>query len=273
MTTSPRSQAHRPPAVAGTFYPGSLHALQNEVDTLMRGVVAPADRKPPKALIVPHAGYRYSGPIAATAYAAVAPVRDRIRRVVLVGPSHRAYFVGLALPEESVFDTPLGPVQVDADALRLIPRVPALGPAHAREHSLEVQLPFLQRLLPRFSIVPLVAGDASGAEVADVLEILWGGPETLIVISSDLSHYLPYDVARRTDEATAQSIVALGATPIHHDQACGATPVNGLVTVARRRGLRPELLDLRNSGDTAGSHDQVVGYGAFAFHEEPADGP
>ena len=260
--------AHRAPAVAGTFYPASPRALQRDVDALLRVVPAPRDQRLPKALIVPHAGYVYSGPVAATAYAALLPFRDRFRRVVLVGPSHRTYFVGLALPEASVFDTPLGSVPVDIEALAWIPEVPVHDGAHAREHSLEVQLPFLQRVLPRFAIVPLVVGDAGVADVADVIEALWGGPETLIVISSDLSHYLPYAEAHRMDDVTARRIVTLGPRPLHHDEACGATPINGLLAVARRRRLRPELLDLRSSGDTAGPRDQVVGYGAFAFYEE-----
>jgi AmmeMemoRadiSam system protein B len=258
----------RPTAVAGTFYPSSPGVLRAEVDAMLEGVPARSYPRQPKALIVPHAGYRYSGPVAATAYASLVPFAERISCVVLVGPSHRAYFFGLALPEARAFETPLGSVSIDAAALARIPQVQALSNAHAREHSLEVQLPFLLRVLPRFFMVPLVAGDATGADVATVLDALWGGPETLIVISSDLSHYLAYDTARHVDGITARAIVGLGPAPLHHDQACGATPVNGLLEVARRRGLRPELLDLRNSGDTAGGRDQVVGYGAFAFYEE-----
>jgi AmmeMemoRadiSam system protein B len=268
MTPELITSAHRAPAVAGTFYPASPRELRDDVEGMLARALTPGDQRPPKALIVPHAGYRYSGPVAATAYAALVPFRDHFRRVVLVGPSHRVYFLGLALPEARVFDTPLGPVPVDAGALSCIPEVPVLEAAHAREHAIEVQLPFLQRVLPRFAIVPLVAGEASAAAVAAVLEALWGGPETLIVISSDLSHYLPYEVAHRTDAVTARRIVGLGPGSLHHDQACGATPVNGLLAVARRRRLRPELLDLRSSGDTEGTRDQVVGYGAFAFYEE-----
>jgi AmmeMemoRadiSam system protein B len=258
----------RPAAVAGTFYPSSPHLLASEVDALLRQAEPPADGRRPKALIVPHAGYRYSGAIAASAYASLRPFTAEIRRVVLIGPSHRAYFQGVALPEADAFDTPLGPVAIDGDAVARIPGVPRLAAAHAREHALEVQLPFLMRMLERFSIVPLVAGEASGEEVAAVLDALWGGPETLVVVSSDLSHYLPYASAQRIDRATADRILALGPPPIVSDQACGALPVNGLLVVARRRGLHPALLDLRNSGDTAGSEDEVVGYGAFAFYEE-----
>lgn len=264
--------ALRPAAVAGTFYPASPPELLADVDALLRGAARPALRRPPKALIVPHAGYPYSGPIAAGAYARLEPFAAGYRRVVLIGPSHRVYFTGLALPEAGAFATPLGPVEVDAEAVRVardLAGVPVSAPAHAREHALEVQLPFLMRVLPRFTIVPLVAGEASAEEVAAVLDVLWGGPETLIVVSSDLSHYLPYDDARRLDAATAEEILSLG--PLRHEQACGATPVNGLLAVARRRSLSPVLVDLRSSGDTAGSHDQVVGYGAFAFYEDTAD--
>lgn len=262
----------RPAAVAGSFYPASPGDLAAAVDALLREAApaAPA-RRPPKALLVPHAGYRYSGPVAASAYALLAPFATRLTRVVLIGPSHRAYFHGVALPEATAFDTPLGPVPVDPALAGSLPDVPRFAGAHAREHSLEVQLPFLQRVLPRFSIVPVVAGDAEPDEVAAVLDALWGGPETLVVVSSDLSHYLTYAEARRADEITAGRIAALSPTPLRHDQACGATPLNGLLVLARRRRLRVEQLDLRSSGDTAGPRDQVVGYAAFAFHEEAAD--
>ncbi|APR74703.1 Hypothetical protein A7982_00049 [Minicystis rosea] len=264
----------RPAAVAGSFYPASPPALRAEVDALLHEAAAsapPVTGRPPKALIVPHAGYRYSGPVAASAYALLSPSAERIQRVVLVGPSHRVAFRGIALPEAAAFDTPLGAVAIDAEAAASVPFVPRRAAPHAFEHALEVQLPFLVRLLPRFGAVPIVAGDAEGEEVEGLLDALWGGPETLIIISSDLSHYLPYEEARRIDEATAARIVALSETPLHHDEACGATPVNGLILAARRRGLRPVQLDLRNSGDTEGSRDQVVGYGSFAFHEETGD--
>lgn len=230
----------RPAAVAGSFYPAEPHRLQPEVDELLRAAAAgrPTTSRPPKALIVPHAGYMYSGPIAASAYARLIPYADRIQRVVLVGPSHRVYFAGVALPEASAFETPLGVVSVDTEATALIADVPRLAAPHAREHALEVQLPFLQRVLSRFAIVPLLAGEAAGEMVAAVLDALWGGPETLIVISSDLSHYLPYETARRLDADTADRIVNLTETPLRHDQACGATPVNGLLICARRLGMR-----------------------------------
>jgi AmmeMemoRadiSam system protein B len=238
---------------------------------MLNAAAAPDTITTPKALIVPHAGYIYSGPVAATAYAALGRGARRIRRVVLLGPAHRAYIPGLALPDADAFATPIGTVPIDRAALAQIPWVPRSAAAHLREHSLEVQLPFLIRALGAFSLVPLAAGDAEPEEVARVLEALWGGPETLVVVSSDLSHYLPYQIARSVDAGTAQAILGLGASAgITHDHACGATPVNGLLLVARRRGLRPVLLDLRSSGDTAGGRAEVVGYGAFAFYEEEA---
>lgn len=261
----------RPPAVAGTFYPAAPRHLLAEVDDLLNEATVslrPSLRRAPKALIVPHAGFRYSGPVAASAYSLLTPHAESFHRVVLLGPSHRAYFHGVALPVASAFETPLGVLNVDQAACALVPDVPRLAAAHAREHSLEVELPFLMRVLPRFSLVPLVVGDADDDVVAAVIDALWDGPETLIVISSDLSHYLPYEEARRVDAETAARIVDLGPTPLRHDQACGATPVNGLLTVARRRRLRPVRVDLRSSGDTAGSREQVVGYGSFAFYEE-----
>jgi hypothetical protein len=256
----------RPPAVAGTFYPARAAELEAGVDALLRAASTPPAGAPPKALIVPHAGYIYSGAVAAEAYALLRPHADQIRRVVLLGPAHRAYVPGLALPEATAFATPLGDVQLDTEAMaRLAVRRSAV--AHAREHSLEVELPFLMRVLERFRLVPIVVGEARAEAVADVLEALWGGPETVIVISSDLSHYLPYAAAKATDTRTAGRILALDA-PLHHEEACGATPINGLLLVAKRRGLRPELIDLKSSGDTAGDKDQVVGYGAFAFRED-----
>jgi AmmeMemoRadiSam system protein B/AmmeMemoRadiSam system protein A len=263
----------RPAAVAGSFYPSAATLLRAEVRSYLHDAAGQSISMRPKAMIVPHAGYVYSGPIAASAYAALASLRD-IRRVVLLGPAHRVPLRGLALPDVDSFETPLGVVPVDADAVRALqalPQVVVRAGAHANEHSLEVQLPFLQETIGNFTLVPLVVGDAGADEVAEVLEAVWGGPETLIVISSDLSHYLPYDVARRTDASTARTIAALDPT-LDHAHACGATPVNGLLAVARKHGLRAELLDLRNSGDTAGDRARVVGYGAWAFSEtEPTD--
>jgi MEMO1 family protein len=257
----------RPTAVAGSFYPSARGELLGALDALLGAAAPPAAAASPKALIVPHAGYIYSGPVAASAYAGLRAHARRIERVVLLGPAHRVRVRGLALPEAEAFETPLGAVPIDVRAAASIPWVPRSARAHATEHSLEVQLPFLIRVLKQFSLVPLAVGDALTEEVARVIDALWGGAETLVVVSSDLSHYLPYAVARSTDAATARSILDLGPEPLDHEQACGATPVNGLLAVARRRGLRAALLDLRTSGDTAGARDEVVGYGAFAFYE------
>ncbi|HNC52714.1 MAG TPA: AmmeMemoRadiSam system protein B [Accumulibacter sp.] len=252
------------------FYPGSSSDLERDLQQMLR--LAPATlASPVKAIIAPHAGYIYSGPIAASVYAPLAALRERIRRVILLGPTHRVAVNGLALPSAHAFATPLGVVPLDLEAIAAIeplPQVLISDAAHALEHSLEVQLPFLQTVLGEFTLVPLAVGRASAAQVAEVLECLWGGDETLIVVSSDLSHYLPYTLARETDSNTARHIVALDPH-IDHQQACGATPVNGLLLAARRHGLQAALIDLRNSGDTAGNRSQVVGYGAFAFHAEP----
>jgi AmmeMemoRadiSam system protein B len=257
--------AVRQPAVAGMFYPADTQQLAHEVRQLL-AEARPSDLIP-KALIVPHAGYIYSGAIAATAYASLLPVASSIRRVVLLGPTHRVAVRGLALPGAEAFDTPLGRVTLDtagARAIAHLPQVVTSAQAHVLEHSLEVQLPFLQSILTDFTLLPLAVGMATAEEVAEVLETVWGGEETLIVISSDLSHYLPYAIAKRVDKETAQSILDL-RQPIAHDHACGGTPINGLIVAARKHHLVPHLLDLRNSGDTAGSHEQVVGYAAFAF--------
>lgn len=258
----------RQPAVAGLFYPAEPQALRREVDGLLAAVPA-ANAEPPKAVIVPHAGYPYSGPIAAVAYARFRPFKDHIRRVVVLGPSHRLMFHGLALPNATEFSTPLGTVRVDQGAvaeIKVLPQVQVMDRAHDTEHSLEVQLPFLQRVLDEFTLVPLAVGEAGPEEVAAVLEILWGGEETLIVISSDLSHYHDYLTARRIDMATTARIEALQYESVGYEDACGRDPINGLLYLARRRGLKATTLDLRNSGDTSGDRRRVVGYGAYAFH-------
>lgn len=259
----------RPAAVAGMFYPGAPEALRSSVRALLDAAPAPpaAEGAWPKALIVPHAGYVYSGPIAASAYTRLFPGRSLIRRVVLLGPVHRLPIRGLALPGADSFVTPLGAVEVDTEAvvrLRAMPQVCESDAAHSLEHSLEVQLPFLQTILEEFTLVPLAVGDASPSQVAEVIERVWGGPETLIVVSSDLSHYHRYEEAAAIDRSTANDILALADT-LDHQQACGATPINGVALCARRHSLKPELIDLRNSGDTAGEKSRVVGYGAFAF--------
>lgn len=263
----------RPAAVAGMFYPGDATALARDVRAYLAGTRPAADLPhAPKALIVPHAGYIYSGPVAASAYALLKPLRGTIRRVVLLGPVHRVPVRGLALPGCRAFATPLGSVPIDrvaVERLLSLRQVNTSAAAHALEHSLEVQLPFLQEVLGDFALVPLAVGEATPAEVAEVIEQLWGGAETLIVVSSDLSHYHRYEQARELDTETCDTIRGLRAN-IDHEQACGGTPINGLMQVARRRRLTPHLLDLRNSGDTAGDRSRVVGYAAFAF-TEPVD--
>jgi AmmeMemoRadiSam system protein B len=257
----------RPPAVAGFFYPAEPETLSREVAHYLAAAKEFAYR--PKAVIAPHAGYIYSAPIAASAYRLLKPLRGRIERVVLLGPAHRVWVNGMALPGVAAFETPLGTIPLDLDAisgLADLPQVETLAAAHAQEHSLEVQLPFLQQVLGTFKLVPLVVGGATPAQVAEVLERLWGGDETLIVVSSDLSHYLPYQDCSQVDKATAQAILDM-RSDLAGEQACGAHPLNGLMLAARHHGLMPHLLDLRNSGDTAGGRDQVVGYGAFALTE------
>jgi AmmeMemoRadiSam system protein B len=270
----------RRPAVAGFFYPQDPKVLRTAIaDYLARASGAqaapnaartarPVCASTPKALIAPHAGYVYSGPIAASAYSALGCAAHGIERVVLIGPSHFVPFSGLAVSRAEAFETPLGAVPVDDAARRAILRVAHVVTAdapHAREHSLEVQLPFLQALLDEFQVLPIAAGDATAREVAAALECVWGNEETLIVVSSDLSHYLEYAAARRVDASTAQSILSC-STDLGGEQACGCVGINGLMHVARERELEVRLLDLRNSGDTAAERASVVGYGAFALY-------
>ena len=264
----------RPAAVAGTFYPEPRSVLSDAVLALLATAAANTDPDTtvPKAIVVPHAGYIYSGATAALAYAQLAAARSRIRRVVLLGPVHRVAVRGLALPGVAAFATPLGKIEIDSAAIALLaglPQVLVSPAAHAQEHSLEVQLPFLQSVLDDFKLLPLAVGNATPTEVAQVLERLWGGPETLIVISSDLSHFLPYVSAQVTDRDTVQQILKFDGT-LNHQQACGATPVNGLLLAARQHGLQVRLLGLCNSGDSAGDKERVVGYAALAFTQAPA---
>ena len=254
----------RKPAVAGSFYPAEPKALHAQVTALLRAAAVGASV--PKAIIAPHAGYIYSGPIAASVYARVAPARGTIRRVVLLGPSHRVAFHGLAAPSVDDLETPLGRIAIDRSAWQRLADLPQFridDSPHAREHSLEVQLPFMQEALGEVTVVPLAVGDASPPEVGEVIERLWGGPETLIVISSDLSHYYDYDTAQRLDRETSSAIEALRYEDLDYESACGRVPVSGLLYVARKRGLKVSTVDLRNSGDTAGDRARVVGYGAY----------
>ncbi len=263
--------AIRYPAVAGTFYPAEPDVLERQLGLLMSEAAndAPVAAQP-KAIIGPHAGYIYSGPVAARAYARLTGARGKISRVVLIGPSHYLAFRGLAVDTADAWAMPSGMVPLDKDAiarLRALPMVGELDAAYQREHALEVHVPFLQELLGEFRLVPIVAGDAPPDAVAAVFDALWGGPETLIVISTDLSHYLDYAACRRADQATAEAIERFDLDAVGPSQACGAIPTRGLLLEARRRRMTIERLDLRNSGDTAGPKDRVVGYGAWALYE------
>lgn len=258
----------RPPAVAGAFYPADPARLRAEVHGLLAAAV-PAGSAPPVALVVPHAGYAYSGPVAATAYALAARTRPGVRRVVMLGPSHFTWIDGLALPGAGALATPLGEVPVDAEGEERVALHPGVGispEAHAPEHCLEVQLPFLQVALPDASVVAVLCGQVDPEQVTPVVEEFLGEDAGLVLVSSDLSHYLPYEEAVRRDRATATIIEDLNPTALGHDDACGLIGVQALLLAARRQGRRVACLDLRNSGDTAGDHRRVVGYGAFAVY-------
>ncbi|MBL4691363.1 MAG: AmmeMemoRadiSam system protein B, partial [Rhodospirillales bacterium] len=260
----------RETAVAGQFYPGVAHHLISVVQDFLDGAAAPDAENVPKAIIAPHAGYDYSGAIAAHAYARLAPAAETITRVVLLGPCHKVAVRGLALSSAEAFRTPLGDIPLDRRAVDKIlefPQAQIIDVAHDMEHSLEVHLPFLQRVLGDFSLVPVAVGEATPDEVADVIEALWGGPETVFVISTDLSHFLDYDAARKIDARTCRAIETLDAAAITPDSACGRFPVAGMLAAAKRHDLTVTTLDLRNSGDTAGTKDRVVGYGAWMLQE------
>jgi len=256
----------RPNAVAGTFYPSDRATLQSAVKALLQSA-APPSVPDPQALVAPHAGYVYSGSIAAAAYRSLETRTHRVRRVVLIGPAHRVYLRGMALPSVEAFETPLGDVPLDREAIQQALSLPATlvsDEAHALEHSLEVHLPFLQTVLNDFQLIPIVVGDCAAADVARVLELLWDD-ETLILVSSDLSHYHAYATARRLDADTSARIAAKDEH-LDGEQACGAFAINGLMHFAKAHALQVSVLDVRNSGDTAGDRRQVVGYGAYALH-------
>lgn len=262
---------NRAPAVAGMFYPEDPARLAASVrgylDESSRSGALTARKDAPKALILPHAGYQYSASIAASGYRLLEPAHRSISRVVLLGPAHRVYLRGMAVPSSAVFDFPGGSIPLDLQAIADICRLPGVqvsDEAHAQEHCLEVHLPFLHEVLDEFLLVPIVVGACSAADVARVIESLWGGDETAIVVSSDLSHYLPYEEARATDAQTSQAIAA-ASSALHGEQACGAHAINGLMQAAQRHGLQVDILDVRNSGDTAGDRSRVVGYGAYAL--------
>jgi AmmeMemoRadiSam system protein B len=257
----------RMPAVAGMFYPASAEELRSDVEQMLRS--AKTSEPAPKAIIAPHAGYIYSGSVAAKAYARLASVKNQINRVVLLGPSHRVPLLGLAASSADFFTTPLGDIEIDRaaiDSILELPQVAQFDAAHEQEHSLEVHLPFLQVALENFKLVPIVVGDTEPAEVAEVMQKLWGGNETLIVVSSDLSHFHDYATAKQLDQSTSDAIENLQPENIFYENACGRNPVNGLLYLAKKIGLHAETIDLRNSGDTAGTKDRVVGYGAYVFH-------
>lgn len=260
-------QNTRAPCVAGFFYPADPQVLQDTITTLLANATV-NDIVVPKAIIAPHAGYIYSGPIAATIYKTLLPYKNTIKRVVLLGPAHRVAFNGIATTQLEYFATPLGKISIDLQAIKTILNIPGVSVfehAYDMEHSLEVQLPFLQTVLSSFTLVPCVVGNATAQQVAAVLEKLWGGSETLIVISSDLSHYYDYETAQKLDNATSKAIVDLEPDKISDNQACGRLPVKGLLLAATKFKMQAQLLDLRNSGDTAGDKSKVVGYGAYHF--------
>lgn len=256
----------RPAAVAGMFYPDDETNLRSMVQQFL--AQATSSGPAPKAIIVPHAGFIYSGPIAANAYHLLENCAEQFNRVLLLGPSHRVPLLGLAATSATSFSTPLGLVEIDQDRIKKLcklKQVKVMDEAHAMEHSLEVQLPFLQTTLTNFKLIPLVVGDASAREVCEVIELACQDQKTLIVISSDLSHYHDYATANKLDRLTSQAIENLDGDKIGYDDACGRRAVNGLLMYASIHGLQAEILDQRNSGDTAGDKDQVVGYGAYAF--------
>lgn len=259
----------RMPAFAGSmsFYPADPSKLSRLLAQYLHD--ATSDGEIPKAMIAPHAGYMFSGPIAASIYARLTTVKHRIKRVILIGPSHRVAFRGIAASSANYFATPLGNIPLDHDAISQLldlPQIHLYNPAHEKEHSLEVQLPFLQRTLDEFTLVPLVVGDAMPEEVAETLNKVWGGDETLIVVSSDLSHYHDYATAQHIDNLTSRAIEELSPHEISFEHACGSIPIKGLLNIAKQHGLEAETVDLRNSGDIAGDKSRVVGYGSYAFH-------
>jgi len=260
----------RQPAVSGMFYPADKYQLKNAIHKyLAQAHIAQQSPSVVKAIVVPHAGYVYSGTVAASAFNLIIPFKDTINRVVLLGPSHRVAFSGLAVPESDTFQTPLGSIPIDKKAIQQLSglsQVIVSEQAHLDEHSLEVQLPFLQEILDDFSLIPIVVGDAERHEVAEVINRLWGDEHTLIVISTDLSHYHEYYEAKQLDCATSDAIENLKPDLIDYEDACGRNGLQGMMTVAQEKGLAVKLVDLRSSGDTAGDKAQVVGYGAYVFH-------
>lgn len=257
----------RPATVAGMFYPSDAAELEAQVKRYLDE--AKTDLLSPKAMIVPHAGYIYSGQVAARAYATLLNRQQPINRVVVIGPSHRVAFEGIAMSTMDSFETPLGAIPVAQRAfaaLADLSGVIADDLPHSQEHCVEVQLPFLQFVLGQFELLPLVVGRSSAGQVAAVMELLWSDPETLFVISSDLSHYHDYQNASVRDRNTTHYIEALEGANLNSEDACGYIPMQGLLQIAQKKHLEEQTLVVRNSGDTAGSKDRVVGYGAYVFH-------
>lgn len=279
MHTASDSTRIRPPAVASLFYPGSSDELRRTVRQLLRESLTEGDEPIPtenleagttlRALIVPHAGYVYSGAVAASAYRHLQDCRDRISRVLLLGPAHRVWLQGVAVPTTEAFETPLGAIPLDTECLAELestyPFVQGRDDTHAEEHGLEVQLPFLQEALSEFRLMPLVVGEVEAESLADLLEGFREDEHTLIVISTDLSHYLPYAAAQGRDARTAEMIESLDPQALTAEDACGAYPLRGLLNLAAHHRWDIRRQDLRNSGDTAGGRDRVVGYGAWTL--------
>lgn len=258
------------PAVAGAFYPGDSTTLHNQIQGFLKEALT-CEGMIPKAIIAPHAGYVYSGPVAASAYKTLLPYADQIKKVVLLGPSHRVYLYGLAVSTARAYATPLGEVLLNSEITKDLTSeydfVRYMDEAHAMEHSLEVQIPFLQETLENFTLIPLVVGEASSDQITEVIQKLWGGSETLIVISTDLSHFLDYSSAQKMDAKTANAIENFDDRALHDDSACGRYPVKGLLKAAHQKKMKIKRVDLRNSGDTAGGQDRVVGYGSWILYE------
>jgi len=259
----------RLPAVSGSFYPDNPEILEAMLEGYLQQVTVTATDKVPKAMIVPHAGYIYSGEIAASAYARLRAKRSTIKRVVLIGPSHKVGFTGLAVSHADAFKTPLGDIPLDTQAIASLANFPFVNykeEAHLYEHSLEVQLPFLQMTLDSFQLIPIVAGDCPAKQIEQVLELFYAKDNTLIVISSDLSHFHDYATAQRLDRETSKKIERLDYQHLDYESACGRVPISGLLALAQKKSLQVETIDLRNSGDTAGDKSRVVGYGAYVIN-------
>jgi AmmeMemoRadiSam system protein B len=259
----------RPAAVAGAFYPGRADRLRDEVETMLGEAPVVELGVAPRILIVPHAGYVYSGPVAASAYRLL--LEQPPSRIGLLGPSHYVGFHGLAAPEHDLLETPLGTVAVDAiiDKLVTAGMTTRSRSAHHREHSLEVQLPFIQVVAPEATVAPLLTGDDDPSSASQAISAMLDASMT-VLISSDLSHYLDHESAMKLDAKTAASIADLRESDLGRETACGRTAVRGALLAAAARGWAVVLLDLRTSGDTAGSGDRVVGYGAFVIGPERA---